>query len=208
MGNRKSGIKFGVYNTPAANGGKSKPYPRVITTGTKRIDDICEYINQCSTLSPADIKGVLEALTGYIGRELSYGYSVELEGLGHFTASLRSSEKVNEKGQVVYSAYTHGVNFRCSNRLKELVKKEPLIKTKRANIPQQSLEGRKTKMMKYLDTQPYINLSDYSALNTCTYYCAAKDIKQFMEEGVIQSMGYRTHKVYVRSSGANMENIP
>jgi len=89
------------------------------------MNDICEYISECSSVTSADIKGVLEALTSYIGRELSYGYSVELEGLGHFSPSVKSKEVTDQKGNTKSSASIHGVNFRCSPRLKEMVKRTP-----------------------------------------------------------------------------------
>ena len=52
-------------------------------------------------------------------------------------------------------------------------------------------------MLEYLQNHPSINVSDYAALNSCTYYAAQNDIKQFLTNGIIQSVGYRTHKIYI-----------
>ena len=149
MGKPRSGIQVSIYNTPGNEQCGPTSCARVITRDTKRMNDICEYISECSSVTSADIKGVLEALTSYIGRELSYGYSVELEGLGHFSPSVKSKEVTDQKGNTKSSASIHGVNFRCSPRLKEMVKKNAPILVKRENLPKTGIEGRKAKMLSY-----------------------------------------------------------
>lgn len=161
MGKPRSGIQVSIYNTPGNEQRRPTSCARVITRDTKRMNDICEYISECSSVTSADIKGVLEALTSYIGRELSYGYSVELEGLGHFSPSVKSKEVTDQKGNTKSSASIHGVNFRCSPRLKEMVKKNAPILVKRENLPKTGIEGRKAKMLSYLERNSYINLTDY-----------------------------------------------
>ena len=101
------------------------------------------------------------------------------------------------KGNTKSSASIHGVNFRCSPRLKEMVKKNAPILVKRENLPKTGIEGRKTKMLSYLERNSYINLTDYAGLNNCTRYRASEDIKQFIKDNVIASVGYRTHRIYV-----------
>lgn len=197
MGKPRRGIQVSIYNTPGNEQRRPTSCARVITRDTKRMNDICEYISECSSVTSADIKGVLEALTSYIGRELSYGYSVELEGLGHFSPSVKSKEVTDQKGNTKSSASIHGVNFRCSPRLTEMVKKNAPILVKRENLPKTGIEGRKTKMLSYLERNSYINLTDYAGLNNCTRYRASEDIKQFIKDNVIASVGYRTHRIYV-----------
>lgn len=190
-------IKFSVYKTPAIDGKKSIPYARVISRGTRTMERICYELSDSCSITSSDIKGVLEALSQYIGRELAEGYTVELEGLGHFSPSIKSVKSTNGKGQAIYCASVRGVNFRCSNTLKDRVKENRPQKVKRDNIPSEDREGRKKKMLAYLQEQPSINISDYTNLNGCTYYTAQKDIKQFSEEKIIVSSGYRTHRVYM-----------
>lgn len=192
-----SRIKFGVYKTPAINGKKSIPYARVISSGTRNMKRICYELSDSCSITSSDIKAVLEALSQYIGRELAEGYSVELDGLGYFSPALKSTKIVNEDGVISYSAAVQGVNFRCSNQLKEMVKKSRPQKVKRDNIPTDNLEGRRKKMQEYLQNHRSINISDYAHLNRCTYYMAQKDIKEFVAGGIIDSEGCRTHRVYI-----------
>lgn len=203
-----SRIKFGVYKTPAINGNKPVPYARVISSGTRNMKRICYELSDSCSITSSDIKGVLEALSQYIGRELAEGYTVELDGLGHFSPALKSTKSVNEEGVISYSAAVQGVNFRCANRLKEMVKKNRPQKIKRDNIPTDDQEGRKKKMQEYLQNHRSINISDYAKLNRCTFYMAQKDIKQFVADGIIDSEGYQTHRVYIPVEAKIKENTP
>ena len=93
-------IKFSVYKTPRPKGSKDNlEHARLVSRGTKGLEEICRDLSDACTVNSADIKGVLEALTVYMGRELGYGYSIELEGIGHFSRRcvpgkfLRKTEK-------------------------------------------------------------------------------------------------------------------
>lgn len=188
-------VKFAVYDIPGKN--KKTSCGRLISSGTKGMKDVCGYINECCSLTSSDIKGVLDALSNYIGNQLSNGYSVELEGLGHFSPALKTEQKkTEEEGKVVYSVRVDGVNFRCAPELKEKVKECRPKKVKRENETTSSREERKALMLKFLKSHRVINVSDYAALNQCTYYTALSDIKKFKEEACIESEGYKTHRVY------------
>lgn len=189
-------IKFGVYKTPKGNNTEQQSCARLISKGTMRIEDVCEYISEASSLTSADVKGAIEALTTYIGRNLSNGYCVELEGLGTFSPALKTLQKTDDKGRNVFYAKADGVNFRCSKRLKELVNKDRPLKVKRENATRNELSDRKQKMLVYLKSHPYINLTDYALLNSCSRYRATLDMKLLLEEGTVTKMGYKTHRVY------------
>lgn len=201
-------IKFSFYNTPNPDKeGEQLCHARLVSQGTKKLDDVCTFISECSTLSSADIKGALEALTVYIGRELANGYNVELEGFGNFSPSLKTRQGVNEKGAPVTHVEVDSVNFRCANRLKDLVGNHAPQRTKRKNVPSAGQDGRKQKMMDHLQRNNCINASDYARINNCSHYQADKDLKQFLADGLIGSMGYRTHRLYVLPGNKEELNI-
>ncbi|MFR8356208.1 MAG: hypothetical protein ACLVEJ_11570 [Parabacteroides sp.] len=52
------------------------------------------------------------------------------------------------------------MNFRCAKRLRELVNKDRPLKIKRENVTSNELTDRKNKMLKFLQNNPYINLTD------------------------------------------------
>lgn len=192
-------VKFSVYSTPKPKdrNGKTSLHARIQPKGTKRINDICEYIRNASSLSPADIKGALEALFDYIVLELKDGYNVELENFGYFSVALRSRQATNNDGNTIPRVTVEGVNFRCSPRLRKQVQKAHLKKVKRVDTPFLSIEDRQKRMIAYLKKEGSINISEYVRLNGCTRYCAGNDIKAFLEEGIILTKGRGTHRVYL-----------
>lgn len=106
---------------------EKRAYARLISKETKKLDEICSFINECCSVNSADIKGVLDALSKYVGRELSYGSCVELDGLGFFSPSLKTvKDGVNEKGEELYKVKVDGVNFRCAKKLKRRCAKASL----------------------------------------------------------------------------------
>lgn len=194
-----SQVKFKVYDTPDNNGKSNGLCARVISSGTKRDKEIYKFINDCCSVTSSDIKGVLEGLTVYIETMLSYGYSVELEGLGYFSPAVRTEKETNTKGKEVYRVKMDGVNFRCSTRLRETLKQAKPEKIKRDNQAKSTLEERKNKMLAYLQTHLYMSAAEYTRQNACTSYRADLDIKQFLKEGVIKAEGCSTHKIYMRA---------
>ncbi len=194
-------VQFGIYQMPAENkkgNAAKKAYARLISRETKKLDEICSFINECCSVNSADIKGVLDALSKYVGRELSYGSCVELEGLGFFSPALKTfKDGMNEKGEEMYKVRVDGVTFRCSKKLKEQVRKSQPQKVKRTNVSKFDYEGRRAKLMAYLDMHRFINLTDYQRFVGCTYYVAKSDFKKFEEEKLVQRQGYKTHRVYI-----------
>ncbi|MDH6303547.1 putative histone-like DNA-binding protein [Parabacteroides sp. PF5-5] len=197
-------VKFSVYTTPKPKDrkGRASSHARLQAKGTKRINDICEYIRNASSMSPADVKGVLESLFQYVALQLEDGYNVEVENFGHFSVALRSRSVINNAGRKVGRVQIDGVNFRCSARLKEhLFHKARLQRVRKPAMPFPSLEDRKKRMVAYLEENGSINKSLYAQLNVCTRYCANNDIRSFVQEGLILPSGGGTHKVYLLTDG-------
>lgn len=192
-----SKIKFKVYRTPGNGKGGAHAYAHLITRGTKRNEEIYRFISECCSVTSSDIKAVLDALSWYVGSELASGYSVELEGLGHFSPALRSRPSVDKKGRPYTAVAVHGVNFRCSPGLKKMVKEAGAERVRTGGAAPAAPEERKAEMLRYLQQNPYINLTEYAALNGCSRHCATADMKRWLAEGVVCYAGSGTHRVYV-----------
>lgn len=193
-----SKIKFKVYRTPGNGKGGAHAYAHLVTRGTKRNEEIYRFISECCSVTSSDIKAVLDALSWYVGTELASGYSVELEGLGHFSPALRSRQAVDGKGRACTAVAVHGVNFRCSLGLKKMVKEAGAERVRTGGAGSAAApEERKAEMLRYLQQNPYINLTEYAALNGCTRHCATADMKRWLAEGAVVYAGSGTHRVYV-----------
>ena len=77
-----------------------KYYPQIAATTPLTLPEIAERIEQRSTVSSADVKGVLDALQLAVKDALMAGKSVRLGDLGSFRPGLRVAETVGDKSAV------------------------------------------------------------------------------------------------------------
>jgi len=71
-------------------GGTQQYYAAAVSQGEATIDDLTHSIEKRTTMSGADIRGVLYALTEVIPEELADGNIVRLGDLGNFRVSISS----------------------------------------------------------------------------------------------------------------------
>ena len=79
---------------------KKQYYPQVAPTTPIGLNDVAEQIEKQSTVSLADIKGVLDALQEVVLEAMADGYSVRLGDLGSFRPTI-SAVKSREKQEDV-----------------------------------------------------------------------------------------------------------
>lgn len=186
-------IKFSVHKTPQPNDrkGQQQTHARAIARSTQKMDDICALVCERGSISSADVKAVLDSFVWVIGHSLKYGDNIELEGLGHFSPSLRTQKLPD--GRLVVRL--DNVNFRCSEKLKKELKSVQLEKAKTAAgyMP----EERKTKMLEHLHHNESITTITYTKLNACSRYQATADLKKYVEEGLLYRVGSSTHVTYL-----------
>lgn len=78
---------------------KKQYYPQVAPTTPIGLNDVAEQIEKQSTVSLADIKGVLDALQEVVLEAMADGYSVRLGDLGSFRptiSAVKSREHVED----------------------------------------------------------------------------------------------------------------
>ena len=178
-------IQFSVHKTPQPNDrkGKQQTHARAIARSTQKMDDICALVCERGSISPADVKAVLDSFVWVIGHSLKYGDNVELEGLGHFSPSLRTQKLPDGRSVIKLD----NVNFRCSEKLKKELKSVRLEKAKSA--PCYLPEERKTRILDYLEHNESITTITYTKLNACSRYQATADLKKYVEEGLLCRVG-------------------
>ena len=71
---------------------KKQYYPQVAPATPITLSDVAEQIEKQSTVSLADIKGVLDALQEVTLEAIKDGYSVRLGDLGSFRPTLRAAQ--------------------------------------------------------------------------------------------------------------------
>ena len=107
-----------------AGGGETKFYASAKTTGETDIDQLIERIEKISTVSGADIRGVLYALVDVVPDELAAGNIVRIGDLGYFRVSISSeghetADEVNS-GSIKKSRVLFHPGDKFENMLKTL----------------------------------------------------------------------------------------
>lgn len=193
-------LKFGWYKTPVPEGKEDKmlPHARVIPQGTLNTKRMCKIISDNSTISSADVKGVLEALNFWMSFYLAEGNSIELDGLGYFSPTLKSRQTIDEKGRNKVIVQVDTVAFRCSTTLKEALRDTNLeaVKQKKKELPDPN--QRKANILSHVNKHVSINCSGTMETNHCNRYTALNDLNELMNEKKLIRIGAGKQAMYIR----------
>ena len=194
-------LKFGWYKTPVPGDREDKkiPHARIISQGTLDTKYMCKMISMSSTISSADVKGVLEALNFWMGFHLAEGNSIELDGLGYFTPTLKSRTVTDENDKPKVIAEADTVSFRCATSLKEQVREAGLELVKKAKTEKLTQEQRLENIMKEVKDSKCINCSTGMQINHCSRFMALNDLKSLMDSNKLIQFGKGKQTMYIQS---------
>ncbi len=188
--------------------GKRTMYPKMISRGTMGPDEIAELISSQSTFSPGEVKGLVVALARTIAYGVASGYTVKIEEIGSFSASLalrkgvESEEAEGGTRRNAASVTIGGVNFRPDKALiREARTRAHLERTtvRRSRRPDLTREERLALALRHIDGNSLLRVADYCSLTGLGRTAAAEELRAFAREGRIGSTGHGTHKVYIRN---------
>ncbi|MCR5313899.1 MAG: HU family DNA-binding protein [Bacteroidaceae bacterium] len=118
--------------TPMKDNISKKPkkgyYAQVVTKGTIDTLSLCQEISSGCTLTVADLRAAIEAISSSVASKLMNGYNVYIDGLGTFSVSAESKLVDSEDELRAPSVKVKNVNFRSAVRLKNTVKNSSFIK--------------------------------------------------------------------------------
>lgn len=106
-------------------------YAQVVTKGTVDTTSLCHLIANGCTLTVADLRAALEALSSSIANCLMDGYNVNLDGIGTFSVSAESKIVDSEDELRAPSVSVKNVNYRAAVSLKKAVKNSSFERIKK-----------------------------------------------------------------------------
>ena len=192
--------QYGLFRNPPHKGEKESDllHARIIPGRTIRIDRVTREISECTSFSPGDVKGLLQAFADVLVSYLEDGDEVELEGLGHFSVSLKCPKITNPWQVRAEDISFKSVNFRCSKEITERLRSMKVERKPGSSKPvKYTVEERKEKILKYLGKHETVMSSECMGINECTRYLALKDLKELIAEKKIVKEGYRKVVVYM-----------
>lgn len=93
-------------------------YAKVVTRGTIDTLTLCKDISRTCTLTVADVRAAIEAISESLTMYLKNGYNVYIDGLGTFSISAESKRVEDEEEMKGQAVKVKNINFRSSVRLK------------------------------------------------------------------------------------------
>lgn len=191
--------------------GEKKVYYRM---KVERNIDTEEFIRSlCQSfhgMSEADLTRAMIVTAGHLGKLLGQGYSVSLEGIGTFKATIGLEEGKEldaldgaESHRNAQSLQLKGVNYRAD---KELIKKARIhCKLQREGIRRlhrspYSKEERLELALKYLEHHGVMRVTDYVSFTGLSRTAATVELKEFRQDPAsgIDFIGRGSAKVYVK----------
>lgn len=198
------GLEYDFYQNPIPNESNRKPrlHARVVTKGTTGTDQVAQIIHECSSLTPGDVKAVLDGLSHLLVRELSYNKRVHLEGLGYFQLTLDCPPVKTEKDIRAESIKVRTVVFRADEKLKDQVRSITLQRVRRKNkstcYSAIEIDGLLTGH--FMDND-YITTEQFRRLCGLTSSTASRRLRRLIEEKKLSRLGNRKSSVYIPVAG-------
>lgn len=192
--------------------GERRLYPRLEHMGQISLDELASRISQGTTFTPGDITGVVEALRQWMASYLADGYSVKINGIGNFTASLKLREgrapefaEAEGKKHNARSITIRSIRFRPE---KEFIKEvnssfcpERSAKKSRRSSSAYTPEERLALAIEFLAHSPFLTVADYCRLTGLLRTTAGKELQLLASTAGsgITASGFGSHRVYIRS---------
>lgn len=195
---------YDLYESPCPNNQKRKEeapvlHARPVGGRTHTTEEILQIISQECTLTEADLKAAMAALSDCIVRYLSNGDRVQLDGIGNFSVSL-NCKPVTEAKEV----RSQDVSFKQVNVLPapELARKLKTMKLYRTPSSTQKHKMEEEKRMLLLnlalDKEAFITRGSYRRLTGISEYAAIKELERLVADGLLACKSTRKNKFYYR----------
>lgn len=177
-------------------------YPSIVYTGKVTTRELLETLASRSTFRAGEVEGALTELVKLVGEYVGKGFHVELGDFGVFSGKIKSRMVADKKDIRSRSIAFNGVNFRASKefRAKAVGDLERSPVWKFHNSRQMEEEERKRRMLAYIDKHGFINRVAYTRLTGRLKDMALKDLKEFVEQGIISRVGYGNQLHFVRTN--------
>lgn len=198
--------------------GKKITYPKFARIDNADLKVLAERVGSVSGFSAGDIEGVLLQTAIEMAHLMAEGRSVKIDGIGTFTPALtlgkdKEREEAGEGGthRNAQSIFIGGVNFRVDRRMIRNISNR--CRLERAPWKRQyssnklTPEQRLALAVKYLESHPFLTVSEYRRMTGLLQTAATNELKQWghQPDSGIGIAGRGVHRVYIKKQIVEME---
>ncbi|MCC8171269.1 MAG: hypothetical protein LIP00_05660 [Parabacteroides sp.] len=193
------GATYDLFKNPPRPGSEEsgKYHARIIPSGTRKSKEIMEEAAERCGLAPGVLSGALDEITRVLAFYLSYGYVVELEGIGTFSVSLKC--RPVDDGERIHAQSVHfdDVHLRTDKVLKSRIRRQiQLARNPGKQGVQLTAAQREQRLREYLTTNRFVSRRQYMALAACTRGQALDDLNRYREAGWLVREGCGSNILY------------
>ena len=197
-------VNYDLYETPdLTKSGEDQPlHARVVLKGSYTAEEFVEQVVAMQHVPPAQVVGIIEAISKELKHLLLKGFSVELGDVGYFTLSVTVDKKVmNAEDLRSPSVSLKDINFRVNRQFKKDIESELVLQRYHSPFRVKNPLDRERcleRLESFLEEHPCINRQDYAMLVGKTKPQALQDIRAFLEEGILKKYGSGRSIVYIK----------
>lgn len=192
--------KYAFYKNPPnkETGETGSLYAKVISDNKITTNQLAFNISTKSTFTTGDVKGVIQAVAEELRWYLREGDTVEIDGIGIFSVSLKTPKGITDPKQIrAESIRFNNVVYRASPKLKHDLISIPLTRAVLPKRKELAEEERLNRILERLKTEHLVSSTDCMNFNQCSRYRALKDLKILLEQGKLTWLGRGKQKYYV-----------
>lgn len=204
-------VKFNMRKMNPLNGDEVVLYPQMFGRGVFDTDELAQQLSERCSLTPGDVKAALSGLADMMAERMAAGYSVRLDGIGVFTASLglvdgKEREQADGTRRNAASIKVRGVNFRADRQLVQRTDANchPERTTRRfaTSSTRYTPQERLQLALDYIATHGSMRLDDYVRLTGLTRSTASRELCRLADDATsgLQSSGRGPVKCYVAAA--------
>ena len=197
-------IKYDFYRNPNSQGTDKKKYhARVVSNNRVSTDELAKEIQSECSLTIADVKAVLIALSGKLAKHLGEGSKVYLEGIGYFQVNLHCKEEVCTPNSVrSENVEFKSVSYRADNELKKHLRVQKVQRSKNKIHSMPMTEEQTDQMLtEYFRTHETITRRQFQTLCTQVKSTAHRILQKLVEEGKLRNISTPQNPVYMPDNG-------
>lgn len=196
--------------------GEEKPllYPRLRLQGSIDLEYLARQIAFRTTYAESEVKAAMQEVTRWMAYYMGQGYSVKIDGMGTFTASLglrkgkeRETGDPGEQRRNATSICVRDVRFRPDKELVSNTNQEchPVRSTRKfqRSSDKYTPQERLRLALAYLEQHKVMTVLAYCAITGLLQSKASRELRAWSmdPESGIASSGMGSHKVYVKRGG-------
>lgn len=192
-------VNYDFYQNPIPPNSNRKPrlHARVVSRGTISTKELAKDIHAGTTMSEADVKGVLTALCHAMAHRMRYGYKVRLDGLGCFELTL-ACPPVRYPNEIrAESIRFKSVVFRPDRELKDEFRSITVERAKEKRHSKNRTPEEVDQLLgEYFATHPTITRERFQSLCGFIRCTACRRLQRLVKEGKLEKKGPRHAPYY------------